>query len=107
MPVLEAQKADRSSLFLKPSFATPCLSDTQGDQLSQPGAVRAFRSQLPRINPFYGYHPAEEQDTLPLPLPSLSPSLHPHVNDSSCHSQPEAGQVRGERSMHEMGSWNS
>jgi hypothetical protein len=42
----------------------------QGDRLHEPGAVRAFRSQLPRSNDFYSFEPPAECDLLP---PALQP----------------------------------
>lgn len=39
-----------------------------GDQLTQPGAVKALRCQLPRDNPYYPYHPQE-------PPPATPPQL--------------------------------
>eukprot|EP00966_Prymnesium_polylepis_P133231 3079145-Prymnesium_polylepis.1 len=34
----------------------------QGSKLGRPGAVRAFRSQLPRSNPYYSADPPDEGD---------------------------------------------
>ena len=43
-----------------------------GGDLHRPGAVRAFRSQLPRINPFYPDEPCEPGD----PLQELTDAQH-------------------------------
>ena len=40
----------------------------QGDQLARPGAVKVFRSQLPRHNPYYSSEPPTRLDRLPQPL---------------------------------------
>lgn len=40
----------------------------EGNRLSEPGAVRALRCQLPRKNPFYGFHPPPLSETNPPPL---------------------------------------
>ncbi|GAB4823697.1 hypothetical protein N2152v2_010743 [Parachlorella kessleri] len=40
----------------------------QGDKLSEPGAVRAYRCQLPRHNPFYPSEPPTAADVRPPPL---------------------------------------
>lgn len=40
----------------------------QGDQLHKAGAVKAFRSQLPRNNDFYGPEPCARGSAPPLPL---------------------------------------
>lgn len=40
----------------------------QGDQLGNLGAARAFRSQLPRDNPFYSASPPAKADMGPPPL---------------------------------------
>jgi pre-rRNA-processing protein TSR4 len=39
-----------------------------GDHLATPGAVKALRCQLPRVNPFYSDQPAKESDLLPKAL---------------------------------------
>lgn len=40
----------------------------QGDQLAKPGTMKAFRSQLPRHNAYYGFEPPTQHDRLPRPL---------------------------------------
>lgn len=42
--------------------------DVQGDQLRKAGAVKAFRSQLPRHNEYYGSEPSVRGSAPPLPL---------------------------------------
>ena len=65
-PVNEDPRAFHRALYL---FISP-----KGSKLAERGAVRAFRSQLPRQNAFYPYEPPEPHER-PMPLSAASARL--------------------------------
>eukprot|EP00976_Prorocentrum_cordatum_P000972 19357-Prorocentrum_minimum.AAC.6 len=77
----------------------------QGDKLDRRGAVRAFRSQLPRFNPFYTGEPASDADVEPPKLSEadqlianqrdrwVPPPLDPSVSLSVSTFHPDTSQT--------------
>lgn len=59
-PIDNLSQAFHRSFFV---FVSP-----EGNRLSEPGAVRALRCQLPRKNPFYNFHPPLPSEINPPPL---------------------------------------
>jgi len=70
----------------------------QGDRLHEPGAVRAFRSQLPRANEFYGFEPAAEHDLLP---PALQPEQAQRADARDRWAEDGTDAAVGSRAGHE------